>query len=506
MTQKPTIFKSLAGSIIKGLPSKIYHRPHAPFLYFMNPSQSADTPNPWGSLNAWLILLSCAGLLAIWPMPGTIALRHGLLTLGFIASLISLLGHKKAIFSLNTWPLWIFLGFYLWLLVHLFFLSTDFDAQLYELGHLWMRCLMAIPLGLALSLMLVKPKTTHPQIETEVRKDDAWQNSCILLILIGFAGTCLIGFARFSYEMWHNRQWMFDQIYFLYFFYKAKPPFVICTALAAPLSFILIIRGINRQMSRWWIAPGILILALCIFGDYFSNTKNGIAIFVLCLSVFVINLVLRIKWSWEKIILALLISIVIASFSFAGIKKHLEKNTAWAQMIADVQISADIQHQNWWKDDKVGSVPTNSQGRPVDGSTYLRTAWFVSGVQLLIENPLGYGLVHHSFGALAAQKWSDFSKPLGNMRGATHSGWLDFALGVGIPGLLLVLIPLFVSWYRSLHQEGLWFSYAAWTIPIMSFAYLTTEANEAHFIELLFFMTAFFCGITLRYPAKRIKS
>jgi hypothetical protein len=62
----------------------------------------------------------------------------------------------------------------------------------------------------------------------------------------------------------------------------------------------------------------------------------------------------------------------------------------------------------------------------------------------------------------------------------------------------LVLIPLWVAWYRSLYQKGLWFLYASWTIPIMSFAYLITEANEAHFIELLFFMTAFFCGLTLK--------
>jgi hypothetical protein len=89
------------------------------------------------------------------------------------------------------------------------------------------------------------------------------------------------------------------------------------------------------------------------------------------------------------------------------------------------------------------------------------------------------------------------------MRGATHSAWLDFALAVGIPGLLLVLIPLWVSWYRSLFQQSLWASYTSWTIPIMTFAYLITEANEAHFIELLFFMVAFFCGLTLCTPVSK---
>ena len=114
---------------------------------------------------------------------------------------------------------------------------------------------------------------------------------------------------------------------------------------------------------------------------------------------------------------------------------------------------------------------------------------------------MGYGLLHHSFGVLALEKWPDFYKPNGKLKGATHSGWLDFALGLGIPGLLLVLIPLGVSWYRSLHQQGLWFSYAAWTIPIMFLAFLTTEVAGEHFTEVLFFMTAFFCGLTLK-PSK----
>ena len=446
-----------------------------------------------------LVLLCSAVLLAIWPLPGTIALRHALLGIGFVASLIILIDCQKVLFSPKSWPLWLFLGFYLWLLVHLFFLANNFEAQLHEFKSLWMRCLLATPLGLALGLVIQTQDSNTPS-SCLLRPLDFWKKISILLIIIGFSGTCLIGFARFSYEIWHTHHWINDAM-FLYSFYKAKPPFVICTALATPLSFILIIRGINHQMSRWWIAIGIVIAALCIFGDYFSNTKNGMAIFALCLIVFAINLAFRIKWGWKKIILTLLICSIIASFSFVGLQKHIGKNPAWAQMIADIKIGLDIQHQNWWKDDKVGTAPLNSLGNPVDVSTYQRTAWFVAGAHLLAENPLGYGLVHHSFGALAKAKWNDFSKPLGNMRGATHSGWMDFALGVGIPGLLLVLIPLWVSWYRSLFQKGLWFAYASWTIPIMNFSYLIAEANEAHFIELLFFMAAFFCGLTLQYPA-----
>jgi hypothetical protein len=75
---------------------------------------------------------------------------------------------------------------------------------------------------------------------------------------------------------------------------------------------------------------------------------------------------------------------------------------------------------------------------------------------------------------------------------------MDLTLGIGIPGLLLILIPLGASWYRSLGVNGLWYNYTTWAIPIFVLTYLTTEVIGAHhFIELLIFMTAFFIGITL---------
>ena len=347
-------------------------------------------------------------------------------------------------------------------------------------------------MGLALGSIL----TNGAAPNVSVRK-----NIVTLLLLIGLSGTCLIGFSRYVYVALQTHQLLnYDVLFALY---KAKPPFVIGAALALPLSFILIIRSINHQESRWWLLPSLLIISLSLFAAYFSNTKNGIAIFALTLAIFTANVFIKIQWGWNRCALATIIGVIIFSLSYSGIEKHIEKNSAWSSMIANFKVGLDIDHQNFWKNGNVYPHPVNQYGTPVDISTYERTAWFVAGTRLLVENPLGYGLLHHSFGSLALEKWPDFHKPVGNLRGATHSGWLDFALGVGIPGLLLVLIPLFIAWYRSLFQEGLWLSYVAWTIPIMSFAYLTTEVAGAHFTELLFFMTAFFCGLTLQYPKSK---
>lgn len=352
-----------------------------------------------------------------------------------------------------------------------------------------MRCLLAASIGLSLGIVLTTPADTaigQRKITT-------------LLILIGLSGTCLIGFSRYVYAALQTYQVINFEI--LFAFYKAKPPFVIGAALALPLCFILIIRSINQQMSRWWLLPSLLVICLSLFVAYFSNTKNGMIIFSICLVTFIINLVFKVQWNWRKLLLAIVIFPIVLSVSFISIEKHIQKNEAWPSLIADFMIGLDIDNQNHWRDRKIHPPPLNEFGKMVDLSTYERTAWFTAGIRLLAENPMGYGLLHHSFGVLALAKWPDFYKPNGKLKGATHSGWLDLALGLGIPGLLLVLIPLGASWYRSLQQQGLWLSYAAWTIPIMSLACLTTEVAGEHFTEVLFFMTAFFCGLTLK-PSK----
>jgi O-antigen ligase len=117
---------------------------------------------------------------------------------------------------------------------------------------------------------------------------------------------------------------------------------------------------------------------------------------------------------------------------------------------------------------------------------------------LVQEHPFGYGLINHSFGALALQKWSDFYKPIGKYRHASHSGWLDFTLGFGIPGLAFVLLPMWVAFYRAGGQTGFWFEWVRWSVPVVTLVYAITEVCTAHFIEFLFFYIAMASGITTR--------
>lgn len=427
--------------------------------------------------------------MGIWSLPETIALRHALLFTGFGLAVLYFKGRINIFLKLSAWPVWVILGFYVWLVLHLMVFSHEFERQLLELRSLWVRAALASFTGLALGLSLVDQ-------DKEVSTNNIDLKAVILLL--GLCGTSLISLLYFVKISYLSHQWNnFDILFALY---KAKPPFVIATALLTPICFIFIIRALNHQISQWWIVAAIMGIGLSLFSAYFSNTKNGIAIFSITLILFLTYIALNIRWNKTSATIAGLIFLIIFSISLPAIERHIERNNAWLNMIANAKVGLDIDHQNYWKNRNAHPPPTNMGGGEVDISTYERAAWFTAGARLLTENPLGFGLSHHSFGWLALRKWPDFYQPSGNLRGATHSGWLDMALGVGIPGILLIWIPLFCAWYRSLHQEGIWFSYASWTIPIIMLTYLITEANGAHFTELLLFMTAFFCGLTLQHP------
>ena len=461
--------------------------------------KSLSAPN-WTNLP---LLISSSGLLAIWALPETIALRHAFLVIGFVSSLFILKAYLPGImYQKSAWPLWALLGFYIWLILHFALFSQDPSTQLDELRSTWARCLVSTFIGLALGLMTNAQERSalgksQNQIKPfkAVKYDIDWTT---LFLFIGFSAPCWIIFGSYLYSMLQSGQgFQFDIYSFLYRLYLIKPPYVVFEALLLPLCFILLRRSMQDPISSRWVPLILLTILLTPFGGFFIGSKNAMLIFALTLSFFLVNTLIdfiRLPRIPKAAIGAI---VLVAIVGILGVHKHLERTTAWMSMVDNMRIAVDIDHHDFWKNREVFPRPINQHGELVDISTYERTAWFVAGSRLLLENPQGYGLLNHSFGILALNKWPDFYKPVGKLKGATHSGWLDLALGIGIPGVSLILICLLTAWLRSRRQTGLWYSYATWTIPLLVLTYLISEVSDDHFLELLFFMTAFFCGLTL---------
>jgi hypothetical protein len=162
-------------------------------------------------------------------------------------------------------------------------------------------------------------------------------------------------------------------------------------------------------------------------------------------------------------------------------------------LVGDIQIAAQIEkHPNWKRDPAYQGpyTPNDSKGRPVNGSTYERTAWFLKGSELLRDNPWGAGFSHLAFRHFMLKENPNL--PLT----ATHSGWLDFALGLGLPGLFLTWLAMGLVVWRSAGAvsqkvvNGPTALTALWILGGMWVLWWPTEVSEREFIEYLFFVIA----------------
>jgi hypothetical protein len=432
------------------------------------------------------LVLSAAILLAIWPLPSTMGFRHLMLLTGFAAAVYILAQDLQRLRCLHAWPTFILFSFFAWLFFHLLIASNHLQEQWRELTGDWLRTFLASVIGLALGMVLSAPQN---YLSSSMKKTHE------SLLMWGMAGTTIIFGTRYIYEVYQTGKWIHTDFYITPFL--GKTPLVIFGGLMIPFMLIKALRALQGKERQVWYLYSFSGLLATLLMYYFSNTKNGFAMFVFLLIIaFFLSVKKLVKVNIPLFKLTTFTLACVVVFGYV-INKHLDTNPAWSNLVADYKTSVKIEEHNNWKD-KTSPLPINEHGVVVNGSTYERVAWARAGLELLTDHPLGYGLINHSFGALAIQKWSDFHKPDGNNRGSTHSGWLDFALGFGIPGLLMVTVPLMASYLRLRKGTDLWSEYATWAIPLVGISYLTTEVCTGHFIELLFFLTAMFSGLTIR--------
>jgi hypothetical protein len=438
------------------------------------------------------LIIIAALLIAVWPLPETMAYRHLLLLSGMIASVMILRQSKVFHRVRDSWPLWVLIGFFVWMTIHLIFLSRNFDEQLYEYQGDLLRSLLATCIGAGVGVVINSRVHGH---------SNACNSKHEAIIIGGLSGTLLIYAIRYAYEVFTTHQFL--HLGFFVHPFREKPAIVVFGSVFLTAMLLKMKDSMAGIANKVWLSLAGIAVPLLVFSYYTTNTKNGFLSLVLTLLIFGAGA------AWDGLRAkrmgfgTAVTSIVILLAIGYGIKLHIDSNPAWQTMTADVAEAADIEKNQTWKNRDVNPMPLNRNGVQVNGSTYDRTAWAVAGMTLIRENPLGYGLINHSFGALALGKWPDFYKPNGKTRGATHSGWIDFTLGVGLPGLLLVIVPLLAAFTRALSYQGFWYRYTVLTIPVVLFVYLTTEVATGHYIEFLFFLTAMLCGLTLKADADR---
>jgi hypothetical protein len=257
----------------------------------------------------------------------------------------------------------------------------------------------------------------------------------------------------------------------------------------------------------------LFVVLICWLNLLNAQALNGVLIaslagFILFI-IFIRLTILDLKEITTKNILfivfiAFFIGIFIVSFWKIDQKNHKKLDT----LFEDIQLSIDIDKNSAWQEDSrneqaIRSI--NPEGREIHHSTYSRTAWFVKGVDLLKDNPLGAGFSHLAFRHYMIQE-NPYSGVI-----MTHSGWLDYALGLGLPGLVLTWLAMFLVISRAyrltkniMNQLPLNAYLALWIISGLWILWWPAELSEREFIEQLFFMVALFSIATVQ-PASQVR-
>lgn len=432
----------------------------------------------------YVLITSAAGLLAIWPLPETMALRNFLYLLGVTTTLLLLSRRRGDATARDVFTYAPLVAFFAWIVVHYLFLSELKDAQFHELTGFWLRAFMAMVIGIGGGKLLAAPAQEHA--------GGVPAGYAHRIVFAALFGSLIAYVGRYGYEIFVTKRWLHTDFYMTPF--KGKPQVVIFICILLTAVFARISEIIDSHQKYKASIPYLGVTILCLFVFYTANTKNGFLMFIFLLLPLCI-VFLRKTIKSRQIILVFLMTLLPLS---VVIQKHIEANPTWKMIVPDMRVGIDIDNQRFWKNWIDEPLPVNEFGVQVGGSLYLRTAWIVAAAELIYEKPLGYGLMSYSFSYLAKKKWPDFYSEEGNHMVATHSGWVDLTLAFGWPAILLLLFSLWRSFVLSLGRNGFWYRYIRWTVPLITFSYLTVEVSFDVFFELLLFFAGLFATLTSR--------
>jgi hypothetical protein len=462
------------------------------------------------TIPAWIIWTQCicfAVLYAIWNYPLTNFVSDTCMVIGALLSIYILYLNRSFFKTQQAIPFWLLMTLLAWIILHLLFFSNNFSLQLRELTSIWKRVVIAIlfALGFGMALASTKPKKGY------------WA-----IFYVGMMLPTLIFLAKY----WLNLSapqygWVVPEYLRLYsgrdsLFYMYKTDYVAFCLPALAISLAQLKRNLDHARI-WTLSNAIYLLSLLAILTTFmlGNIKNGIAYSVILIAVFVI-LVLNAQVNksfvslaksahWKLWFLKLFMILLVMAISAPILMRHLEQNPSWKTLWADSKVAVQVDQIDTWKYWGAKGYPLNEYGTPVSATNYERLAWGIIGFRLLQENPQGYGLVENSFQYLTKQKWPD------SLLRQSHSGWLDLALGIGIPGIILVLSALLLTMIRLRgvakndppNQVAFWLSNTLWLLWALLLLWCTTEISFKITLVALIFWVSF--GAGLLWPPRLIE-
>ncbi len=450
-----------------------------------------DIP-PW---IIWVQVSMFAILYAVWALPETILIRHICLIVGALLGVYELYQFRALLKTKYAISVWLVLGIFIWATFHLLFLSNNFALQFEEFSSIWKRTVLGAIFASGLGLAIVSQSPSQ-------------QRTYWPLFYLGLLAPSLIYVIKYVLTL-YGQQWGAIIPEYLKLspgsspFYLPKTAYVCFCLPALAVALGQLRRNIDHHL---WFSWSNIIYALTaplvLFVFYGENIKNGVVYSAFLIIVFLALLLLAdFKRHWVQK-MALIVGVLLAGTFF--LVSHIQKNESWRTLASDAKVATNTEQFDQWKFNGTHGYPNNEIGKMVSITNYERIAWGTAGVGLLVQNPLGYGLIERSFGHLSKKVWPD------SLLHQSHSGWLDLALGLGFPGITLVLAALILA-MRQIQQllrvkkdasipktsQAPWLSAAWWILLASLIMWCTTEISQKVFFDSLIFWIALGSSLAL---------
>jgi hypothetical protein len=410
-------------------------------------------------------------LAAVWVLPGTIGIRNWLLGIGLLSSFFYIWS-KRSVITINRTclPLMLIGVLFLWAGIHYLFFSLEPTLELKEIKGIWLRSFGGVVIAIVVGIAFQKFKNIR------------------VIFLFSILFIPLINLTIYVYQsILKERIIQPNDFVTQYLFNKIEVAFFGSVAVSTLLAYALILllkkQNLITSAKLFVIYMSCMLMAL---SSVISSSKNGVAVSLGLIGLYCVCMVYlsifrtgqRIKYFLSALIFALL-------FLFIKNIHQAKAGPGWGSLVADIKVAVQIEkYQNWKNPSKFG-LPFNEHGQVVAGNTYERASWALAGLHLLANNPLGYGSVNNSFkGMLNHQKVEH------NVPGQTHSGWIDFALGFGVPGIVIIILAQLSIIYLGLKNKTKFSLMGVWIcIALLPLGVIAEISYKQYFEATLFFIT-----------------
>ncbi len=422
---------------------------------------------------AKISVASVCALLWIWVLPNTIALRHLLLGIGFIAGAFIIKSNWTLLssFSPSKIPLILVSSLFIWVGIHYFFFSLNPELELSEIGGLWIRTFAGFVMAIGFGISLCRHENLRKYFYFSI-----------------FA-VPIINVSAFLYSSYLQGSFISALNSFIFFiFAKIETAYFGGIAIAiAVANLIYILYRKRGKTSILQITLYFLGITVALLSAFLSNTKNGIAIGLGMCGILMLTIsfqvLLNFKCLKKSSLLVGMLSIVLVTLVWQAHKSHA--SDGWSTIFEDVKVSIDIDKNTQWQH-REGTVPApmNSLGVPAAMNTYSRFSYIAVGTRLIGQYPLGYGSVNRSFNGM-----QDHAKIYHEHTGQVHSGWVDFGLAFGLPGLCLIFFALiFIIYFGATDNSELSLNALMICLMIIPFGFIAEISYKQYFEATIFFI------------------